>query len=289
VGERAQLRIGELSRRVGVSPELLRAWERRYGLLQPTRSQGGFRLYSSADEERIRAMQQRLEGGLSAAQAAQAVLLESAGGDVPAPDLSESRAGLQQALEHYDETEANSLFDRLLATFGTDTVLVEIVLPVLRSLGEGWAEGRITIAQEHFASSVLRGRLLGIARGWGRGTGPAAVLACPPGEQHDLPLLLFGIALREAGWRITFLGADTPIATIESATASVPANAAVLTAVVPEPLHAVESELTALTSRTRVAIGGAGAERALAERVGAVLLQGDPVAGAARFARGFDA
>ena len=242
MGERGDLRIGELSRRVGVSPELLRAWERRYGLLQPTRSQGGFRLYSNADEERIRAMQQRLEGGLSAAQAAQAVLLESAGDEVPAPDLSESRAGLQQALEHYDEAEANSLFDRLLATFGTDTVLVEIVLPVLRSLGEGWAEGRITIAQEHFASNVLRGRLLGIARGWGRGVGPVAVLACPPGEQHDLPLLLFGIALREAGWRITFLGADTPIATIESAAATVPANAVVLTAVTPERLRAVESE-----------------------------------------------
>ena len=287
--ERGHLRIGELSRRIGVSPELLRAWERRYGLLQPTRSQGGFRLYSNADEERVRAMQQRLQGGLSAAQAAQAVLLESAGGEVPAPDLSESRAGLQQALEHYDEAEANSLFDRLLATFGTDTVLVEIVLPVLRSLGEGWAEGRITIAQEHFASSVLRGRLLGIARGWGRGVGPVAVLACPPGEQHDLPLLLFGIALREAGWRITFLGADTPIATIESAAATVPATAVVLTAVTPERLRAVESELLGLTSGIRVAMGGAGAEPALAERVGAILLRGDPVAGATRFAQGFDA
>jgi methanogenic corrinoid protein MtbC1 len=159
---------------------------------------------------------------------------------------------------------------------------------VLRSLGEGWVEGRITIAQEHFASSVLRGRLLGIARGWGRGTGPAAVLACPPGEQHDLPLLLFGIVLREAGWRIAFLGADSPIASIESAAASVPASAVVLTAVTPERLNAVEPELTALASRTRVAIGGAGAEPALVERMGAVLLHGDPVAGATRFARDFD-
>ena len=234
-------------------------------------------------------MQQRLEGGLSAAQAAQAVLLESAGGEVSAPDLSESRAGLQQALERYDEAEANSLFDRLLATFGTDTVLVEIVLPVLRSLGERWAEGRITIAQEHFASSVLRGRLLGIARGWGRGAGPVAVLACPPGEQHDLPLLLFGIALREAGWRIAFLGADSPIASIESAAATVPASVVVLATVTPERLNAVEPELMALASRTRVAIGGAGAEPALAKRMGAVLLHGDPVAGATRFARGFDA
>lgn len=155
--ERGNLRIGELSRRVGVSPELLRAWERRYGLLQPTRSPGGFRLYSGADEERIRAMQQNLEGGLSAAEAAQAVLRGRGSGEAGPPDLSESRAGLQDALERYDEAAANSLFDWLLAAFGTDTVLVEVVLPVLRSLGEGWVEGRVTIAQEHFASVCCAG------------------------------------------------------------------------------------------------------------------------------------
>lgn len=286
MSEDGNLRIGELSRRVGVSPELLRAWERRYGLLQPTRSPGGFRLYSAADEERIREMQRQLERGLSAAEAARAALLEREAVEVVAPALSESRAELQDALERYDEARVQSLFDRLLATFGTDTVLAEVVLPVLRSLGQGWAEGRVTIAQEHFASSVVRGRLLGLARGWGRGTGPAAVLACPPGEQHDLALLLFGIALREAGWRITFLGADAPIETIESAVVSVPASAAVLTVVDPERLRAVEQELTALASRTRVAIGGAGAEPALVERMGAVLLDGDPIAAASAFARG---
>src|ERR1700679_2149536 len=92
-GERPLLRIGELSRRLGVTDHALRAWESRYGLLQPVRSAGGFRLYSAADELRIRQMQAHLAGGLSAAEAARAVLLEdgSAGADpVPpaAPDLS---------------------------------------------------------------------------------------------------------------------------------------------------------------------------------------------------------
>src|SRR4051794_34213685 len=72
----SHLRIGALSRRVGVSPELLRAWEQRYGLLQPTRSAGGFRLYSTADEERIRAMRRHLDAGVSAAQAARLALAE---------------------------------------------------------------------------------------------------------------------------------------------------------------------------------------------------------------------
>jgi methanogenic corrinoid protein MtbC1 len=100
------------------------------------------------------------------------------------------------------------------------------------------------------------------------------VLACPPDERHDLALLMFDIALREAGWRIAFLGADTPISTIASATATVRPSAVVINAVSPARLYAVEDELAALTRRTTVAIGGAGADQALAERLGAVLLHG---------------
>jgi MerR family transcriptional regulator, light-induced transcriptional regulator len=280
-----QLRIGELSRRVGVTPELLRAWERRYGLLQPTRSAGGFRLYSDADEARVREMQRHLGAGLSAAQAARAVLEQ---GDSPetaaAANPGESAAALQETLERYDEAGAHSILDRSFATFSTEAVLVDIVTPVLHSLGERWAAGQLTIAQEHFASSVLRGRLLGLARGWGRGTGPLAVLACPPGEQHDLPLLLFGIPLRQTGWRIVFLGGETPISTVERAVAAVAPRAVVLSAARPEPLLAVEHELAALATRVAVAIGGQGADAALAERAGAVLLDGNPVEAANSFA-----
>ncbi|HXV03786.1 MAG TPA: MerR family transcriptional regulator, partial [Gaiellaceae bacterium] len=75
-----QLRIGELSRRTGVAPELLRAWERRYGLLRPQRSEGGFRLYSGADERRVELMRRHLRRGLAAAEAAR---LAAAAGDTP--------------------------------------------------------------------------------------------------------------------------------------------------------------------------------------------------------------
>ena len=279
------LRIGELSRRVGVTPELLRAWERRYGLMQPTRSAGGFRLYSEADEVRVRRMTSHLDDGLSAAQAARAALEQRDSPETAAAaNPGESAAALEEALASYDEQSAHGVLDRSLATFSTEAVLVDIVMPVLHSLGERWAAGQLTIAQEHFASSVLRGRLLGVARGWGRGAGPVALLACPPGEQHDLPLLLFGITLREAGWRIVFLGAETPISTVERAVVAVAPRAVVLSAARPEPLRAVEQELTALATRVTVAIGGPGADAALAERAGAVLLAGDPVDAAASFA-----
>ena len=88
--------------------------------------------------------------------------------------------------------------------------MTELVLPYLAELGRRWEGGQASVAHEHFASNLLRGRLLGLARGWDRGAGPRAVLAAAPGELHDLPLIIFGLALWERGWRITYLGGDTP-------------------------------------------------------------------------------
>src|SRR5581483_12476924 len=103
MAESPQLRIGALSKRVGVSPELLRAWEQRYGLLQPSRSAGGFRLYSSADEARVVAMQRRLATGLPAAEAARLALAETGRGLDDAPGgparLGQLTAQLRVALD----------------------------------------------------------------------------------------------------------------------------------------------------------------------------------------------
>ena len=218
MSEAAQLRIGELARRTGVATELLRAWERRYGLLAPTRTEGGYRLYSAADVSRVGRMRELLATGLSAAEAAREALAE------PARPRRRAADGvpveLREAIERLDDAAAHTAFDRLLADFSLDAVLEGAVLPLLRELGEGWARGEVSIAQEHFASNLLRGRLLGLARGWDRGGGPRAVLACPPGERHDLGLLIFGLALREHGWRITFLGGDTPVDTLADTVAA---------------------------------------------------------------------
>ena len=279
------LRIGELSRRVGVSPELLRAWERRYGLLQPSRSGGGFRLYSDADELRVRRMQIHLQEGLSAAEAAHAALETPAGSELASTtSLAASAEELQEALKRYDEQAANAVLDRTLSAFATETVLREIVTPVLRMLGDGWAAGELTIAHEHFASNLLRSRLLGVARDWGRGNGPLALLACPSGEWHDLPLVLFGLSLRSNGWRIILLGANTPISTIEQAVDDVSPGVVVFAATISGPLRAIEQELAALAARVPVAIGGRAASAALADRTGALLLGPDRDAAATTLA-----
>jgi MerR family transcriptional regulator, light-induced transcriptional regulator len=285
----AMVRIGELGRRVGVSDHVLRAWERRYGLLRPVRSPGGYRLYSDADERRIRRMQAHLAAGLSAAEAARAALSEerpgpqtpgstgSAGGGLagPAQDLADS-------LDRLDEPGAQAALDRLLAGFTMETVLRDALLPYLHDLGDRWERGQVSIAGEHFASSLLRGRLAGLARGWGNGHGPRAVLACPPGEQHDLPLLMFGIVLHRCGWRVEYLGASTPIAELARTALESGADVAVLAAAVKDHFDGLTGDLARLACQVTLALAGAGATQRLADATGARLLTGDPVTEAQR-------
>jgi DNA-binding transcriptional MerR regulator len=283
MSEEGILRIGELSRRVGVSPEVLRAWERRYGVLRPTRSEGGFRLYSTADEERVRRMLALQQQGLSPAVAARTAATEGDGGPaVSALPADTLRQALADALDSFDEASANRVFDRALAVLTLDTLLRRIVLDYLVDLGERWSDGRASVAQEHFATNVLRGRLLGLARDWGQGGGPLALLACPPGELHDLGLICFGLALRAHGWRIAFLGADTPVDTLKHTADNLHPDLVVVTAMIPRRLSQIQAELRAIAGSTRLALAGGGASEAIAASIGAELLDGDPVTQAAR-------
>jgi DNA-binding transcriptional MerR regulator len=277
------LRIGELSKRTGASPELLRAWERRYGLLRPTRSSGGLRLYDSADVDRVRLMQRHLAEGLAAAEAAAAALRAAVGEDAAAPALSSAalRDQLTDALDGFDEPRAQAILDRLLAVTTLETLISDVVLPYLRELGARWERGDASVAQEHFATVVLRGRLLGIARGWGVGIGPAAVLACLPGEQHDLGLIAFGLALRARGWRIVYLGPDTPIETVEDACRRLEPSLVVVSSVTGEHVRPVLEQLRGIAGRWRLALGG-GAASGVAGSEGMLLLTGDPIAEATR-------
>jgi DNA-binding transcriptional MerR regulator len=281
------LRIGELSRRLGVSDHVLRAWESRYGLLQPVRSTGGFRLYSEADESRVRRMQGHLARGLSAAEAARAVLGEdngagaepgrAAGPHRGAPAASELSGDLWQALDAFDEPAAQAVLDRLVSDLSLPAVLREVVVPYLTELGERWERGTASVAEEHFASNVIRGRLAGLARGWGNGHGPRAVLACPPGELHDLGLMVFGIVLNRNGWRIDYLGTNTPIDELTRTVEARRPDLVVLAATLPEHLEPHATQLTALARRAPLALAGAGATPHIAGAVGARLLTGDPV------------
>jgi MerR family transcriptional regulator, light-induced transcriptional regulator len=304
-GDGPLLRIGELSRRLGVSDHVLRAWESRYGLMRPVRSAGGFRLYSAADEGRIRRMQAYLAEGLSAAEAAAAVLSEGGGTrlddaapaveGLPAPagpdpagaalavaTVAELSAALRQALDEYDEQAAQAVLDRLVSDLSVTAVLRDVVVPYLAELGDRWERGTASIAQEHFASNVIRGRLAGLARGWGGGHGPRAVLACPPGEQHDLGLMIFGIVLNRSGWSVDYFGPSTPVEEVERVVDATHPDLVVLAATRPEILEPLRSQLAGLARRAPLALAGAGATPTIAAAVGARLMAGDLVTEAER-------
>jgi DNA-binding transcriptional MerR regulator len=180
------MRIGELSDRTGIAAHQLRAWESRYGLLQPRRSDGNYRLYSPVDEARVHLMQRYLSQGVAVAQAAELTIKArfsvsaGGGGVVPTRDVTAAQEEMRAALARFDETSAQRTLERLFVAFTPTTVTRDVLLPYMHELGEQWSAGNITVAQEHFASNFFLARLLALARGWDRGLGPRVLLACAP-------------------------------------------------------------------------------------------------------------
>ena len=229
-------------------------------------------------------MQSLVSDGLAAAQAARLILSDGE----PAPRtvsgsatiLDEEAANLAAALDRLDEQAANSALDRLFSAYTVETVLQEVVLPYLHRLGERWEAGEVSVAQEHFASNLLRGRLLGLAQGWGQGQGPAAILACLPGEHHELGLLVFGVALRRRGWRITYLGTDSPIGAVADIASSLRPAVVVLLSMNPEGFLDHARQIKKLAKQVPVVIAGPGATAEAARQSQTRLLDQDPVSAA---------
>jgi MerR family transcriptional regulator, light-induced transcriptional regulator len=288
-----RFRIGQLAARTAVPPERLRKWESRYGLLKPSRSKGGFRVYSLEDEHRVRLMERHLARGYAASEAAE---LAKEGVVAPspirlAPRLPErvverSMRLMRTALADFDEGAAQRALDDLFGAFTIDAVLRDAVLPLLREVGEAWERADITPGQEHFASTIVESRLLSLARGWGSGTGPRALLACPAGERHTLGLISFGIALSRRGWRITYLGAETPASSLAHAAATIGPAVTVLAAARTRWFSAEREALEAIATEHRLCIAGAGANERMASGLGAEWLRADPVTAAGEIAEG---
>ena len=281
--EEPLLRIGELARRSGVTTATLRAWERRYGVIEPVRGESGYRLYSAADERRLLDMVGLIEMGVAPAEAAQRL---RSGGASPSPSAADPgiatglRGDLLAALLRFDETEADRLLDRAVGILSIEALLSDLVLPVLRDLGTGWQNEEVTIGQEHFASNVLRSRMLGLARGWGGGAGKLALLAAPSGEHHDLGLISFGLAVRSHGWRVAFLGGDTPVESMISAAEETRPAVSVVSVMDPARLDGLELGLARLGLLTDLVLAGSGIPSELPARIGATCLPNDPVAAA---------
>jgi DNA-binding transcriptional MerR regulator len=205
----AALNIAALSRRTGVAPDTLRKWEQRYQILRPTRTAGGQRRYSERDVARVEWLCERLREGYRIGEAAQ---LLGTTDPTPSRTAKDHLGVLLAAIDGGDASKLGLLVDQAFALHGVDATLDHILRPLLQIVGERWESGSLTVAEEHLVSEAVRSRLGHLLADSGGGVHGTAVLACAPGERHELGLMMLAIALRRDGWRVVYLGADTPLA-----------------------------------------------------------------------------
>jgi methanogenic corrinoid protein MtbC1 len=263
------LNIAALARRTGVQPDTLRKWEHRYGVIRPDRTPGGQRRYSELDVARVEWLQARLAEGFRIGEAA--TLLGS--NELPAAPQTPAELceALLQAVAKTDVPTVERLVEHALSVNELPTAVDEVLAPLLDRVGEGWASGKLTVAQEHLASGIVRAHLerrLTDARGPIRGV---AVLACAPGERHELGLLMLALLLRADGWQVRYLGADTPVEDAVRLAGEVAAALICLSASVASALPALGSGLehASLPERTRLVLGGRAVTEQIAGSLGA--------------------
>lgn len=252
------------ARLTGLSPDLLRAWERRHGVVRPDRTPGGTRRYSAADVERLRLLKAAVDAGHRIGEVAHlesAELRRRSGlDDVGSVD---GLGDVLSALQGLDAERAQRLLSRQLAALGPGRFSRNVALPLVRELGERWARGEQGVAPEHLASGILRS-LLGAAL---QPTvvsmlGPRIVFATPPGERHELGLLMAALTAQGAGADLVYLGAELPVEDILVAVRD--ANAAALAVglvALPDlrAARAVRALRDGLPRQVPLWLGGAGA------------------------------
>jgi MerR family transcriptional regulator, light-induced transcriptional regulator len=259
----AGLNIAALAQRTGVAPDTLRKWEQRYQILQPDRTAGGQRRYTERDVARVEWLRERLDEGYRIGVAAS---LLGTIGVASGRKARDHLRGLLDAVLVGETSEIGLRLDQAFALLGVDETLEAVVRPLLESVGAAWARGELTVAEEHLVSETVRsrlGHLLGDPGGGVRGT---AVLLCVPGERHDLGLMMAAIALRRDGWKVVYLGADTPLADAVALAVRLPARLVGVSVALRE--HGKSLERKAFPEGIALVVGGSGSSAALARRLG---------------------
>jgi DNA-binding transcriptional MerR regulator len=298
------LNMSAVVRATGVQPDTLRAWERRYGLPLPERSDGGHRLYSRRDVEIVKWLVDRQDEGLRISQAVELwQTLESegrdplhhpryAGDEIPLADIEVApRMAITQLKDSwidaclaYDEIHGENILAQAFALYPPEAVCSHLLIPALAEIGQGWYRHEVSVQQEHFASELAVRRVEALLTASPSPTRSGRiVVACPPHERHRFPPLTVTFLLRRAGWETLYMGEDVPLDHLEEVFISTHPALTVLTA---QTLHTAADLLDmALFLRERgrrIAFGGLIFARvpALQGRIPGIYL-GDHLEGAA--------
>lgn len=243
--------IGMVATLTGLPVDVIRAWERRYGLPRPARTTGGHRLYSPRDVALLRRAAALRAQGLGAAAACAQALAEAAPAVSPTPDegarapiTMDLSARLCEAALALDAGSASTVLNVASALVDVETLWAQVVAPALSRVGTDWEDRAVTPAPEHLLSSLVRGRLAALLEALPRFPGaPCVIIGAAPGEQHDVAALMLAILLARAGWTVTFLGAATPLEAWDKAIRTVRPRVVVVTATLAEHAAATRAVL----------------------------------------------
>jgi DNA-binding transcriptional MerR regulator/methylmalonyl-CoA mutase cobalamin-binding subunit len=273
------LNIAALAQRTGVAADTLRKWEQRYRILAPERTAGGQRRYSERDVARVEWLRERLDEGYRISEAASLL------GNLRAPPARAAHEHLEAVLDVLASGAPEQVglrLDQAFALLGVDEVVESVIRPLLREVGDRWEAGRLTVADEHLVSEAVRSRLGHLLADTGGGVRGSAVLACAAGEHHELGLMTAALAMRRDGWKVVYLGADTPLADVYALAERTGARVIGISVATAERAASLERELHRVGPPPEgpvLVLGGAGSSPQLAEAVGA-LDAGTDLAGA---------
>jgi DNA-binding transcriptional MerR regulator len=278
-------------RETGLKADTLRAWERRYGVPTPQRTESGHRLYSQYDIDVLKWLVDRQNEGLSISRAVELLHRLEAEGKNPfdvnaalaaqrhdlrpqeghhiqievergrldeGGTVASMREAWIDACLNFDELRAEQLLAQAFALFPAETVCLDLIQKGLREIGLGWYEGKVTVQQEHFASALAIRRMEALLASTPAPTRPGRIMvACPPEEEHTFVPLLISLLLRRRGWDVVYLGANVPLRSLEATLATVRPSLVVLTA---QQLYTAASLLemaeTLFRERVPLAFGG---------------------------------
>lgn len=226
ISDEPKYTIKTVSARTGIRSVTLRAWERRYEVLNPQRMENRYRQYSERDIEILRWLKNRVDSGMPISAAANelrrmvktgewaevlpAGIAPLTGRAAQPPKVYAEQ--LYRALIKHDELRANELLQEVFSSFELITVFSDVLTPCLVEIGEAWYHGAIRITTEHFASALLRGKLLTLLQAYPmRRSAPGILIGGAPGEQHEIGALMMAVLLRSAGFRVEYLGPDIPL------------------------------------------------------------------------------
>lgn len=278
------LRIKEFADSFGLSTSTIRAWEARYGLFRPHRSQGRYRVYDENDAIRLTAMLSEIDSGLAPSAAARVALrahpLESAAGDADEPITLGNRyeRAAQRLVDHLlmlDRQSTGRLLDSVLYSDRTTKVVERVLLPAVQRLGGMWLQGEILGVEGYQAFGLLRDDLAGripVAEPVG-----TVWLACPPGESHDLILHLAALLLREQGWGTVIFDTNADFMELAELAASHQPDFALIAIQRSIVLRREQRQVAALARRVPVVLAGPGARAETATAMGAACLSDDLV------------